>query len=312
MPELLNHSLKRHSDSHELSVSNKRPRLPMSVYRTQILSEDDYTEALARIIRRDFFPQLDAQCKAQEETERRQALQAFADIDPSRMDWATARTYRAQAATPFYSGQTPSTSKVRPRLPVQDAETAYNESLSLTAFLSRYTSEDNASFAEILQRQNAQRKQDYSWAFESSEKTNLIEARNREARQKLIECVQRAVQQSETGEVMLIEGVEPGRPGERLVLEHGVTHILGDKESVKNAKQRFIAAAETSIAQGSNLIEAAAEQLLIDDGTATSKQATALPSETTPDVEKSTEMRAPGKDIGLVEGWKHTVSALYQ
>ena len=54
----------------DVALASKRPNLGRSVYRQTILSEDDYTEAIERIVRRDFFPDLYAADLERERQER--------------------------------------------------------------------------------------------------------------------------------------------------------------------------------------------------------------------------------------------------
>jgi len=180
----------------------------------------------------------------------------------------------------------------------------YDESLSLTNFLAQYTSEDNASFAEILDRNNEARRIKYSWAYEQEREANERENRARDNRQNLIECIRRAVEQSATGEVSLIEGAEPGRPGERLILEHGRTSILGDRDSVKLAKQRVIAGPSNAL-----MIEAAKDGDVQGDK-GKGKEVVGQEGESTDQVMSLEEISAiplDGKDVDRVETWPYTV-----
>lgn len=48
--------------------------------------------------------------------------------------------------------------------------------LSLDAFQARYTSEDNASFAEIIERQNEAQRQRYQWAYDEEKRQRALDA----------------------------------------------------------------------------------------------------------------------------------------
>lgn len=172
----------------------------------------------------------------------------------------------------------------------------YDDSLSLSSFLDRYTSEDNASFANILNRQNADRRVKYSWAYESERLANEKERQQRKAREALVEGIRLAIEASETGEVNLIEGVEAGRPGGRLVLEPGRTSIIGDRASIEAAKQRQIGIGRT-------------DQLLITgpeggEGKIEVQGNASKPPELAERVEEGSGVEVPA---GTVEAWMHTV-----
>lgn len=51
----------------------------------------------------------------------------------------------------------------------------YNIGMSLDSFMAAYTSEDNASFSEILEKQNAERRQKYAWIYEKDERKLLLD-----------------------------------------------------------------------------------------------------------------------------------------
>jgi len=85
---------KRPTEDQQLA-SIKRPKLPLSIYRQNILSEDDYIEAISQIVKRDFFPDLyaaDQQAlalKKQEEKFQRAAYPDYGQTD--RSGWASTR-----------------------------------------------------------------------------------------------------------------------------------------------------------------------------------------------------------------------------
>lgn len=58
-------------------------------------------------------------------------------------------------------------------------ESTIDTSLSLDQFQARYTSEDNASFNEILEKMNMRKKEKYSWMYDQEKKSmRLIEQSN--------------------------------------------------------------------------------------------------------------------------------------
>ncbi|KAF9152401.1 hypothetical protein BG015_005300 [Linnemannia schmuckeri] len=198
-----------------------------------ILEEDDYIEALSKIIERDFFPDL-ARLKRQHayldaveqnDSERIQAAaRELAGNDtplakrrlktPARTpkfdrtglpneSWTPARLDGAQATpswgdheppTPAFSrpidtpmAETPLQNKPKSRSGKETAQDTIDTSLSLDQFQMRYTSEDNASFNEIIEKINAQKKEKYKWLYEQEKKSmRLLENGNNNQEQMLL------------------------------------------------------------------------------------------------------------------------------
>lgn len=257
-------------------ASNARALIPRgealgrSIYKQTVLHEDDYVEALGRIIARDFFPDV---ALAQQLAEHAQAEEEAQATPWRRSERTLNSTQRDLTATPFASayGATPMSSEMptagpsrRPaKMPESFAKRIANQSKSLDAFINRYTSEDNSSFATILQEETVQRRVKNAWAFEASDRATIEYSAASERRERLVGAIKRAVESSENGSVMLIEGAEAGRPGERLILEDGRTSIAGDRQSIQDAKRRVIADAPR---EGQDLIEGERQRLLIEDG----------------------------------------------
>ncbi|MCJ1446484.1 MAG: hypothetical protein MMC23_006989 [Stictis urceolatum] len=150
----------------------------------KVLDEDTYTDALSHIIARDFFPGL-VETEAQQEY-----LDSLNSKDKSWIESAgrrlaglmtpgpegrRKRARRGTSMTPMagligqagetpigWAGDTPgsvvSTSTEREK-PVVDTN------LSLSAFQAKYTSEDNESFYELLDKQNSKKRDKYSWLW---------------------------------------------------------------------------------------------------------------------------------------------------
>ncbi|KAJ3218032.1 Envelope glycoprotein [Dinochytrium kinnereticum] len=169
----------------------------------EILDEDSYIDTVSDIIERDFFPGL-KRLKLQNDfldavqsadlakakalgielhrmatgapgRERASSSEAPGSNTPSRVETpiVTGFTPYSEAnasATPV--SQTPKSTEIRnppapePASNTNTKEKALDSSLSLDAFQSRYTSEDNASFSVILKKQNEDRKERYHWYFE--------------------------------------------------------------------------------------------------------------------------------------------------
>ncbi|ORY79872.1 nuclear protein Es2-domain-containing protein [Protomyces lactucae-debilis] len=129
----------------------------------QVLDEDIYVDSLSHIIKRDFFPGLETHSSSQIEDSRHSG-----SIRPSSTRMRT--PHFAQEVT---TDEAPGNSDKRPA-----------SSLSLDRFQARYTSEDNASFQEILDEGNLARREKYSWLYKDN-KTYSVNTEYHEERQAL-------------------------------------------------------------------------------------------------------------------------------
>ncbi|KAK6544075.1 hypothetical protein TWF694_000786 [Orbilia ellipsospora] len=169
----------------------------------KVLDEDSYTAALSDIIARDFFPGL-AEAKHQEEY-----LDALASNDKEWIASAgqklsevmTGTRLKNRQSTPSLRSMTPSATpsargfdtpmSARDDISVGTASSSnpmkknYDEKLSLDNFQAKYTSEDNASFNDLLDDQNQKRRDDYGWLWRGNKisKPSVIAEKER---QKLI------------------------------------------------------------------------------------------------------------------------------
>jgi protein DGCR14 len=166
-----------------------------SLDRQQILEEDEYTAALSHIIARDFFPSLvhlDA---------TNNYLDAVSAHDPARIQSTVRRLQelntpaarrrlpnQTPSQTPYGAG--PSDTPLPMRTP-QDTDgpppskkPRFDDSLTLDNFQARYTSEDNASFTQILQDENRERRATYAWAWDAQRRVELAKSRALEARER--------------------------------------------------------------------------------------------------------------------------------
>ncbi|KAF9980821.1 DiGeorge syndrome critical region protein 14 [Mortierella antarctica] len=201
----------------------------------QVLEEDEYIEALSKIIERDFFPDL-AKLKRQHayldavemnDTERIQAAaKALAGNDTP---WAQ-RRLKTPARTPRYAHSgLPNEAWTPARVDIDDATPTWQDksnssgapvqqtttlvretpsestlgimsstsgavtaaenidtSLSLDQFQARYTSEDNASFNEIVEKINARKKEKYRWMYDQENQSQKLIEGGRNPKQLLL------------------------------------------------------------------------------------------------------------------------------
>ncbi|KPV72140.1 uncharacterized protein RHOBADRAFT_55978 [Rhodotorula graminis WP1] len=247
----------RHRDQGTQLVHRSSQPVVLSTLKQEVLPEDEYLAHLSSIIQRDFFPHLRTL------EQRNDVLDAFDSRDPHRIEASvralrdhhatpTPRRRAREGATPYstresargdltptffdrtpltsFSGATPSstaTSSRRRRAPPPPPRV--DPHISLDAFQARYTSQDNASFQDLLASDNAQRRTTHAWAFDAEGRANARAVRGRQARERLVDVTRRMVDASGDGSVRLVEG-PAGRPGERrLVVDGGVEVGKGER-----------------------------------------------------------------------------------
>ena len=144
------------------------PQIPKKLKRPQnILKEDDYNDALAAIIERDFFPSL-KELNAQNEY-----LEALESRDPQIISRLKAKLSKAstpisyQKVDSWLNSETIGASKLNAENKVENdgVELGYDTNMSLDAFQAKYTSEDNNSFNELLDSINARNKSSKAWVW---------------------------------------------------------------------------------------------------------------------------------------------------
>ena len=185
---------------------------------TKILDEDSYTEALSRIIARDFFPGLietESQQEYLDALESRDAgwiasaKQKLTEVMTPGPDGRRLRGKRGTSMTPVsglfgeaadtprgWNGETPgsavsttSTSTSRTKQPEIDT------SMSLSAFQAKYTSEDNESFYKLLDKQNTKKAEKYAWMWAGNKipAARQIAYRNQQAQSQLLKDSQESL-----------------------------------------------------------------------------------------------------------------------
>lgn len=170
----------------------KRPR--------KVIDEEAYTDALSKIIARDFFPGL-----LESETQQ-EYLDALDSKDKSWINNASRRLKQVmtpgrqrrlkrpvQASTPLPGGQTPiGFAGDTPMTIVSSAPSVVEETpeidtnMNLGAFQAKYTSEDNESFYKLLDKQNQKRAEKYGWLWRGNKLPSKQELAQMEVKAKLI------------------------------------------------------------------------------------------------------------------------------
>ncbi|KAK6358588.1 hypothetical protein TWF730_007914 [Orbilia blumenaviensis] len=165
----------------------------------KVLDEDSYTTAISDIIARDFFPGL-TEAKHQEEY-----LDALASKDREWIASAgrklsevmTGSRVRNRHSTPSLRSAaldaTPSARGFDTPMSARDdisvgtassnpMKKNYEDKLSLDNFQSKYTSEDNASFNDLLDDQNQKRRDEYGWLWRGNKisKPSVIAEKERQ------------------------------------------------------------------------------------------------------------------------------------
>ena len=166
----------------------------------EVIDEDSYTDALSHIIARDFFPGL-----LESETQQ-EYLDALDSKDPAWISSASRRLQQVMtpgrrrarrgtslapgAQTPRnYVGDTPvSVAAESTKTSAEDkAEPEVDVNMSLGAFQSKYTSEDNESFYKLLDKQNSKRAQKYAWLWTGNKLPSKMQLKQKEVETKLLE-----------------------------------------------------------------------------------------------------------------------------
>ena len=166
-----------------------------SLNRQTVLEEDEYTAALSHIIARDFFPSLvhlDATNSYLDALETRDPQLIGASVrhleSVNASVRSTARPWQTPSETPYGIGpsETPVQHRREPPPPASAKRPRYDTEMSLDSFQARYTSEDNASFTEILNEENARRRERYGWAWDAQKRVEAQRERALEVRERAL------------------------------------------------------------------------------------------------------------------------------
>ncbi|RWA09965.1 hypothetical protein EKO27_g5133 [Xylaria grammica] len=165
----------------------------------KVIDEDSYTDALSQIIARDFFPGL-----LESETQQ-EYLDALDSKDP---EWISSASLRLQhvmtpgrkrarrgtslvpsSQTPRdFVGDTPVSISAESSASINtDDKLDIDTNMSLSAFQSKYTSEDNESFYKLLDRQNSKRAEKYAWLWAGNKLPSKMQLAQKQVETKLLE-----------------------------------------------------------------------------------------------------------------------------
>lgn len=165
-----------------------------SLNRQEILEEEEYTAALSHIIARDFFPSLvhldatndylDA-LQTQDSGLINASVRRLQDISATPVASRQNAPWQTPSETPYGFGPSESPLRSPHRMP-PSKRPRYDSSIRLDMFQAKYTSEDNASFTHILDEENKQRKEKWTWAWEAQRRVELQRDKMLEAREKTL------------------------------------------------------------------------------------------------------------------------------
>ncbi|KAI8234342.1 Protein ABC1-like protein [Colletotrichum sp. SAR 10_96] len=159
----------------------------------KVIDEDTYTDALSKIIARDFFPGL-----LESETQQ-EYLDALESKDATWISSAGQRLQRVMTPgrqrvkrPPMFEngGRTPSAygadtpASVAPTV-VEEQKPVVDTNLSLVNFQAKYTSEDNESFYKLMDKQSQKKAEKYAWLWHGNKLPSKQMIKQAEVEEKL-------------------------------------------------------------------------------------------------------------------------------
>lgn len=180
----------------------------------KVLDEDTYTDAISHIIARDFFPGL---LETQTQQDYLDALESrdrgwIAEAGKKLTEVMTPGRVRGRRGTSMTPSMVKKEEAETPRHPslipaASPGEKTMEEvdlELSLGAFQAKYTSEDNASFNDLLDSQNAKERQKHAWLWNNNKLPSKQQLAQLSKKQKLLEAgeAQRALDQKYNPELL--------------------------------------------------------------------------------------------------------------
>ncbi|KAH0431231.1 molecular chaperone [Colletotrichum camelliae] len=159
----------------------------------KVIDEDTYTDALSKIIARDFFPGL-LESETQQEyldaleskdaawiSSAGQRLQRV--MTPGRQRVKRPPTFENGGRTPSaYGADTPAS--VAPTV-VEEQKPIVDINLSLASFQAKYTSEDNESFYKLMDKQSQKKAEKYAWLWRGNKLPSKQMIKQAEVEEKL-------------------------------------------------------------------------------------------------------------------------------
>ncbi|KAL5351599.1 hypothetical protein ACLOAV_003459 [Pseudogymnoascus australis] len=188
--------VRRRTDTELMPPPPKRIKRPQKV-----LDEEAYTEGISHIIARDFFPGL---LESETQSEYLDALDSKDQVwissagrrlahvmTPGRKRGrrGTSIQTRSGSETPTgYAGDTPMSvvSDISAASTQADVKEEVDTNMSLDAFQSKYTSEDNESFYKLLDKQNKVRAEKYAWMWRGNKLPTKQMLKQKEVETKLL------------------------------------------------------------------------------------------------------------------------------